>query len=64
MSYILDILGCATICLTEVIAIVIIGMLIQGITYRLTKFSIYNFIKDTIKKEMQPDWKHLKVKNV
>lgn len=52
MSYILDILGCATICLGEVLGIAIIGILIQGIVYRLTKFSIYNFIKDTIMKEM------------
>lgn len=52
MSYMLDILGCATICLGEVLGIAIIGILIQGIVYRLTKFSIYNFIKDTIMKEM------------
>lgn len=48
MNYILDILGCATICIAELIGIMVIGIAIQGIVYRLTKFSIYNAIKDSI----------------
>ena len=52
MNYVLDIIGCATICLGEVLGIAMIAILIQGVVYRLTKFSIFNFIKDTIMKEM------------
>lgn len=48
MNYILDILGCATICIAELIGIMVIGIAIQGIVYRLTKFSIFNAIKKSI----------------
>lgn len=48
MNYVLDILGCTTICIAEVIGIMILGIAIQGIVYRLTKFSIFNAIKNSI----------------
>lgn len=48
MSYILDILACATICIAEVIAVCILAVVIQGTVYRITKFSIYNAIKKSI----------------
>lgn len=52
MNYVLDILGCALVCITEVFALFFIAILIQGIVYRTTKFSIFNAIKDFIVKEI------------
>ena len=48
MNYILDIIACATICFAELIIIFTIGITIQGLVYRLTGFSIFNAIKNSI----------------
>ena len=52
MAYILDILACGFICFTELVAVCLAGILIQAIVYRTTKFSIWNWIKKNIEKEI------------
>lgn len=48
MNYVLDILACATVCIAELLIIFAIGIIIQGLVYRLTGFSIFNAIKNSI----------------
>lgn len=48
MNYVLDIIGCALVCITEVLVLFFVAILIQGIVYRTTKFSIFNAIKKFI----------------
>lgn len=50
MGYWLDILGCAGICLIELIGVFATMILIQGLVYRLTGFSIWNSYKKFIMK--------------
>ena len=58
MNYVLDILGCASVCIAQLVTILTVGILVQGLIYRLTGISIYNCIKNSIEKEMYPATKH------
>lgn len=50
-----DVLVCGLVFLFELIAMCIIGILIQGITYRTTGISIYNMMKKSMEKEIYSD---------
>ncbi len=58
MNYVLDILGCASICIAELTAVIIAGIILQGLVYRTTGISLYNCVKNSIEKEMYPAGKH------
>ena len=58
MLVILDALACSLICLLELFIIFTTGLLVQLIVYRLTQFSIFNFIKRNVEKEIYPSNQH------
>ena len=45
MSYLLDVILCSGVVAAELIGIFAGALLIQGLVYRTTKFSIYNYAK-------------------
>ena len=51
---ILDAIACGLVVIFEVFAISLIAVLIQGIPYRTTGFSIWNWMKTSIEKEIAP----------
>lgn len=57
-----DVIACGLVVFFEIIAVGIIGILIQGITYQVTGFSIYNFMKSSIEKEIYSDQTILSLK--
>ena len=50
----LDVIACGLVVLFEWITICIIGILIQGVVFRITNISIYKFMKNSIEKEIAP----------
>lgn len=52
---ILDVIACGLVVLFELITVCIIGILIQGIIYRITRISLYNTMKNGIEKEIYSD---------
>ncbi len=59
---ILDAIACGLVVLFELITVCIIGILIQGITYRITGISLYNMMKTSIEKEIYSDQTILSLK--
>ncbi|MBP3464086.1 MAG: hypothetical protein J6K45_06375 [Clostridia bacterium] len=55
MNYILDIAACGGITFLQLFKVILIGILVQGLVYRVTGFSIYNFMKKSIEKEIYSD---------
>lgn len=51
---ILDAIACGLVVIFEVFAIFISAVLIQGTTYRTIGFSIWNWMKTNIEKEIAP----------
>ncbi len=51
---ILDVIACGLVIIFEVFAVFISAILIQGIIYRTTGFSIWNCAKMSIEKEITP----------
>lgn len=44
MGYLLEVLTYGSVIIAELIGVIIAGMLIQGIVYWITGFSIYNYL--------------------
>lgn len=50
MNYVLDILGCATVSFVQLSKVFATAIIVQGLVYRLTGFSIWNNYKKFIMK--------------
>lgn len=50
MEKLLDFILCGGVVGLELIGILVLAMLIQGVTYWTTKFSIYNYLKKVLVK--------------
>lgn len=50
-----DVIACGLVVIFELFAVFISAVLIQGITYRTTGFSIWNWMKTSIEKEIYSD---------
>lgn len=44
MGYLLDVIACIGVVAAELIGVIILGMLMQGVVYWTTGFSIYNYL--------------------
>lgn len=54
MNYLLDVIACGLVTLGEILGVIAIAMLVQGIVYWTTGFSIYNaFIKIAITDQLK-----------
>lgn len=49
-----DVIACGLVVIFELFAVFITAVLIQGITYRTTGFSFWNWAKEGIEKEIAP----------
>jgi len=59
---ILDVIVCGLVILWQLSKVILTGVLLQGIIYRITRISLYNTMKNGIEKEIYSDQTILSLK--